>query len=283
MLVSAVGFALAAARGSSQDNTVIPKEIRDAAQVFTEGVIIAKGIGAAPTDRPLSAAQKEALALRAAKVVALRELADTAGGIRLAGDTAIRDAAATNDQIRGTMEAFVRGADVIHESYDESREKAVVFVRLNLKGPNSMVENLLPKIIQQQAVSLAPVPAYRPPESAPPPPPAPADGLIIDATGSSFRPALINRILTAGGSALFEPSRIAPDILAKKGCGEYTNDIGKAKAILAERGAKHPLVVKVAGVQRSTDAQVSETDDAAIFTANQKANFLEGAKVVFVL
>jgi hypothetical protein len=82
---------------------------------------------------------------------------------------------------------------------------------------------------------------------------------------------------------LFEPSKIPPDVLAKKGCGEYTNDVGKAKAILAERGAKHPLVVKVAAVQRSTDAQVSDADAAAIFTANQKTNFLEGAKVVFVL
>jgi hypothetical protein len=277
-----LGIALIGGRALSVET--VPKEIRDAAQIFTEGLIVVKGIGAAPTDRPLSSAQKEALALRAAKIVALRELGEIAGGIRVAGDSSIADAAAASDQIRGTMDAFIRGAEVIHESYDDGREKAVVYVRLSLNGPNSLVENLLPKIMQQKVANLPAAPAYKPPPAeAPHSAPQPVDSLIIDATGKNFRPALINRIVAANGSVLFEPSKIAPEILAKKGCGDYTSDVGKAKAILASHGANNPMVVTIAAVQRSTDAQVGESDAATIFAANQRTNFLESAKVVFVL
>ena len=82
---------------------------------------------------------------------------------------------------------------------------------------------------------------------------------------------------------LYDPTKIAQDILVERGAGEYTNDVGKAKAILSERGSKNPLVIKAKGVVKLTDVQVSGDDAATIFTANQKANFLEGAKVVFVL
>jgi hypothetical protein len=111
---------------------------------------------------------------------------------------------------------------------------------------------------------------------------AAADALIIDCTGTAFRPALINRIVTENGNSVFEPSEISPEVLAKTGAGEYAKDIEQAKTLLAARGAKHPLVVKATGVQRSTDAQLSEADATTVLWANQKNRFLEDAKVVFV-
>ncbi len=258
-------------------------EIRQPVEVFTQRMVVVKGRGVAPSDRPLSVGQKELLAGRAAKVVALRELAEALGVVRVWGETLIQDAAARSDVVRATVDGMVRGAEVAYESYDDRKEIAEVYLRVNLDGPNGLTSNLVPTVLQQHLVDLPAGQPYLQPAAQAPAPPEPADGLIIDATGTGFRPAMINRIVTASGSPLFEPSKIAPDILAKKGCGEYTNDIGKAKATLAERGAKHPLVIKVAGVQSLTDAQVSDADAAAIFTANQKTNFLEGAKVVFVL
>ena len=284
MLLMVLAGALTAERGVSEEPAVVPTEIRGATQVFSERAMVVKGKGVAPSDRALSPGQKEIMALRAAKVVALRELAEVLAGVRVSGETCVQDAAARSDQVRATVNGLIKGAEVVHESYDDHKEVATVYVRLGLDGPNGLTQTLLPKILEHKAVQVPAAPAFVPPGAPAPPSAAEApDALIIDATGKNFRPALINRVVVNNGNVLFEPSKIAPEILAKKGCGDYTNDLGKAKAILASHGAKHPLVVTAAGVLRSTDAQVSETDAATIFNANQKTNFLEGAQVAFVL
>lgn len=293
-----VAAALVAGRGLSEEGGPPPKEIRGATDVFSERTIIVKGEGVAPADRPLSAGQKEILATRAAKVVALRELAEVLAGVRVTGETCVQDAAAQSDQVRAAVDGVIKGAEVVHESYDPKKEMAVVYVQLNLDGPNGLTQSLLPKLLKEAKAAKAPAfappappaPAAAPaapvaaPAAAPPGASAPAaDALIIDATGKNFRPALINRVVVKNGSVLFEPSKIPPEILAKKGCGDYTSDVGKAKAILASHGAKNPMVVTAVGVLQSTDAQVSDGDATIIFDANQKTNFLEGAQVVFVL
>jgi hypothetical protein len=282
-LLVGLGLVLAVGRATSEESVAL-KEVRDPKQVFMERLMVVKGEGVAPSDRPLSAPQKRMLALRAAKVVALRELAETLSGVRVSGETCVQDAAVHSDQVKAAVDSTVRGAEVVHEEYDERTETATVFVRVSLDGPNGLTQSLLPTLIETKAVQVPAAPAFAPAAaSAAVAASEPVDALIIDATGKPFRPALINRIVVANGSVLFEPSKIAPEILAKRGCGDYTSDLGKAKAILASHGAKNPLVLKAVGVVRSTDAQVSESDAAVVFTADQKTSFLEGAQVVFVL
>lgn len=274
---------LVARGGVLGENPTAPKEVRDLTDVFTQRVMVVKGQGVAPSDRPLSPGQKEIMALRAAKVVALRELAEVLSGVRVSGETCVQDAAARSDQVRASVDGLIKGAEVVQEAYDDHKEIATVYLRLGLDGPSGLTETLLPAILQQKGVggpALKPfVPAVQPPAAAGEAP----DALIIDATGKNFRPALINRVVANDGNVLFEPSKIPPEILAKKGCGDYTSDVGKAKAIAASHGAKHPMIVKAAGVVRSTDAEVSADDAAVIYRANQQTNFLEGAQVVFVL
>jgi hypothetical protein len=43
------------------------------------------------------------------------------------------------------------------------------------------------------------------------------------------------------------------------------------------------MVVKAAGVSGPTDLQVSDDDALKIFSANQKTDFLAGARIAFVL
>jgi hypothetical protein len=282
LAVIGLALALSGARGASEEGAAVaPQEVRDPTKVFTERVMVVKGEGAAPSDRPMAGGQKRLMALRAAKVIALRELAETLSGVRVSGETCVQDAAAKSDQVKAAVDGTVRGAEIVHEAYDERTEIGTVYVRVSLDGPNGLTRSLLPTMIAQKAVDVPTAPPFAPP-AAPPAAPT-ADALIVDATGKDFRPALINRIVAANGSVLFEPSKVAPEILAKRGCGDYTDDIGKAKAILASHGAKNPLVITVAAVRRSTDAQVSEGDAAVIFSANEKGNFLQSAHVVFVL
>ena len=295
MLFAGLALALIVGRATSDDTGPPPNEVRDLNEVFIDRVMVVKGKGAAPTDRSLSDADKRASAMRDAKAAALRELAEVLSGMRISGETRIRDAAAGSDQVKAAVDGLVGGAQVAYESYDEHTKTGTVYVALTLDGPSGLTQNLLPTLIAHKAVGASAAPAYASvvasatataataaPPAAPGAPEA-ADALIIDASGKRFRPALINRIVVDNGSVLFEPTRIPVGILARRGCGNYASDVGKAKAVLASHGAKNPMVVKAASVVRSTDARISARDAAAVYSADKKTSLLQGVRVVFVL
>ncbi|BAI80872.1 conserved hypothetical protein [Deferribacter desulfuricans SSM1] len=226
------------------------------------------------------AGQRRYAALRAAKVVAQRDLLEVIQGVTVAGDTTVQNGLLVNDVIRSTVQGFLQGARECGRYYDMSQ--GVGYVCLEV-GTKSFVTTMFQDPNARQAIfnAVPPAPVFQP--QIVPPAPQVYDGLIVDTTGTNFRPALINRILNEKGEIIYDPTKIAEDILAQRGCGDYTNEIGKAKAILSERGVRNPLVVKAVGVVKFTDVKVSGDDATAIFSSNQKTNFLEGAKVVFVL
>src|SRR5574337_739525 len=71
-----------------------PQVVTDPRQAFMTGAIVVKGEGAAPEDKSLSAVQRRIMALRAAKVVALREVTEIVDGVSVNGETAVVNAAA---------------------------------------------------------------------------------------------------------------------------------------------------------------------------------------------
>ena len=246
---------------------------------FATNALVANAVG---TPRPdvTHPGTREAMARRAARVRAYAALLERMQGVHISGTTTVNDVMFGNEALTARVEGIVKGAQIIREEYDPTREIATAYVQLPVRGPGSVTEVLLPNI------DTTPPPpdsrAYTPP-TMPTVPAQPADGLIVDVRARPFRPALINRILSVQGEILYDPSKIAQGILVEQGSGGYTTDVGKAKALLSERGSRNPLTVQVAGVSRTTDAQVSQADAALIFAANQQTNFLEGAKVVFVM
>ena len=265
-----------------------PKEVTNITQAFIQGKLVVKGEGLPKKDAATSG-EKELTAKRAATAVAQRNVAEVLNGVIVTGQTTVKDMALESDQIRSTVEGMIKGAQIIYEAYDSLRGIAVVYLAIQVDGADGLNGQLLPQVLS--ALPQPTAPAYVPPVAPSPAPPAalpaePAqlyDALILDIKEHPFKPALINRILAQNGEILYDPTKIAQNILVERGAGDYTNDVGKAKAILSERGSKNPMVIKVVGVVKFTDVQVSGDDAAGIFSANQKANFLECAKVVFVL
>lgn len=111
----------------------------------------------------------------------------------------------------------------------------------------------------------------------------PIDGIIVDVRDFDFKPALVNRILTEKNEVLFDPSKVLNQVLIERGCGGYTTDLQKARALLESWGSKSPMVLKGKTVQNVTDAVVSVEDAATVFAFDQKYNLLAQARVVFVL
>jgi hypothetical protein len=257
-----------------------------AEQGFVNGYLLVKGEGlSSPNSK--SPAQRRLTALRAAKVIAYRELAETMKGVAIAGDTLVQDMELASDRVRAAVEGMVKGAVVVSEEYNATEGSAIVLLKVGMNGPGSFSETMYNKVLADPSIATT-APRFTPSkaeiaEAKPVITAAGYDGLIIDASAQSFRPALINRIFSPSGEVIYDPSKISQKVLVDQGCGEYTNSIDKAKAALGARGVNNPLVVTAASAVGNTDLQVSENDAVNIFSANQKAAFLASAKVAFVV
>lgn len=252
-------------------------------QAFINDYILVVGEGL-PSPSAKSPAQRRLTAERAATAVAYRQLTEFIEGFALVGDTLVKDAELQYDVIRVAVAGFVKGAQLVYKEYNPQEDSALVIVKVGMTGPQSFAKTMYEKMLGDPKIKKdiigVPGPEYR---HKPVPLEEKYDGLIIDATGQSFRPALINRIFTPKGDVLYDPSKISQKILVEQGCGEYTNSVEKAKAALESRGVKNPLVVTASGAVTASDLQVSNDDAVRIYSANQKTNFFASAKVAFVL
>lgn len=250
---------------------------------FINGYILVAAEGL-PKPDVVGAGQKRVTAERAAEVIAYRKLAEFLDGVAVVGDSLVKDAALQYDVVRTAVAGFVKGAQVVHKEYNREDETALVIMKVGMTGPGSFADALYEKIlkpdVKKELIEPQPISAYK---QKPAPLDEKYDGLVVDATEQNFRPALINRIFTQKGEALYDPSKISQKVLVEQGCGEYTNSVDKAKAALEQRGAKTPLVIKAIGTVSPSDLQISDDDAVRIFSANQKGNFLASAKVAFVL
>lgn len=259
---------------------------RDDAAAFSQEVILFYGEGMAGPQHT-HPAQREMMAKRAAVVTAQRALAEYLNGFAIVGDTLVKDGMAQYDIVRSSVAGFVKGAQVVQQEYSKEKDMAIAVIKLGLHGPKGFASMMYDKMLKDPALKKTltevdgkPAPAFK---AKPEPLPEKFDGLIIDATAQDFRPALINRIFSTKGELLYDPSKISQKVLVEQGCGEYTNNVDKAKAALDKRGVKNPLVVSASGAINPSDLQVSDEDAVKVFSANQQGNFFSNAKVAFVL
>jgi len=78
-------------------------------------VVRAKGYGVEPNDASLNSAEKGLMARRAAKVDALRNLAEQVRGVRITSDTLVRDFVTQSDEMKARLSTFMQGARVVSE------------------------------------------------------------------------------------------------------------------------------------------------------------------------
>ncbi len=255
---------------------------RDDAAAFRQETILFYGEGYGNPQHE-NQAQREGMARRAATVAAQRSVAEYLEGFALTSDTLVNQGVTVRDTIRSATAAFVKGVQVVFEEYNKEKDTAIAIVKIGMHGPKGFASMLYEKMNADPAFKKAvstDKPTFRP---APQKLDQLYDGLIIDATEQQFRPALINRIFTQKGEVIYDPAKVSQKVLVEQGCGEYTNSVEKARAALEKRGVKNPLVVKAAGASNFCDLQLSDDDAVTLFSANQKGNFLAGAKVAFVL
>lgn len=94
---------------------------------WAKNTATAKGNGIKPADA-ISDAQGKLLALRAAKVDAMRNLTEEVDGLLIQGQTHVKDFVATDDRIRTEVNSYLRGVKTVSEDYNVETGEAVVTI-----------------------------------------------------------------------------------------------------------------------------------------------------------
>jgi hypothetical protein len=94
--------------------------------------ISAKGLGVAPVNVN-SSAQALALAKRAATVDAYRQLGEKMYGIRITAKDTIRDMASKSSVVKTSLEAVIKNAEIVDETYNNGLYEVTMELKLDAK------------------------------------------------------------------------------------------------------------------------------------------------------
>ncbi len=242
---------------------------------WTTGIATAKGIGIPPKNH-VSALQAKEMAKSAAWAVALRNLMEVVGGVRVDSTTTIDNFIMKSDEVRTRVEGMVRGAKLKDqkEMPDGSFETTV---EMKLTGDLSSV--VLPK----PSPRTDPLPQYKKPGVDGHPVSKSYSGLVVDARGTGAQTALAPRILNEQGDEAYSVAYVEQRDVAEQGIAIYVPDLPSAQA--NPRVTSTPLLVKAlrATGNNRTDLVVSDADVQTIHGVPDHFKFLKLAKVLVIL
>lgn len=224
---------------------------------WTTKSVVATGSGA-PDLKLKNVAQVRLNAERAAKVDAYRNVLEALKGVKITAAES-GDSALSNPQVRAQVQGILRGCKTVDTRYYSDGGVDVV-VKCALDG--GLATTLAP-VKDRKKVSTTGEATY--------------SGLIIDAIGTSAKPALKPRVLDAEGAPVYEPAMVGPSVLRQHGAASYARSVDEAKQ--NKRVGKNPLVVKAAMLgDVGSDIQISAEDAKKLREVNQ--TFLAEARVV---
>ena len=255
---------------------------------WTKGVVQAKGIGA-PPERYYGKPQARPMALRAAKLDAMRNLLEVTKGVRISSTTTVKDYVVESDIIMSQVEGMVKGAQIVHQEY-MSDGTVEVTMQMSLMG--GFAQLILPREIRQ-VESIRPIPPVHkeplPPIVKKPSAPAPKPvsevftGMVIDARGINARPAMAPKILNENGEEVYGSAYVSREFAVQQGMSGYAKDLTAAQS--NPRVTNSPLTVKglrTEGHGRS-DIVISNADASRLRSASEHLAFLKKCRVMIVV
>jgi len=254
---------------------------------WSQGIITAVGIGS-PPEKYYGKPQARPMALRAAQLVAYRNLLEVISGVRIDSTTVVRDSMVESDLIRSQVNGMVKGTQVVKKEY-LSDGTVEVTVAMSLRGGFSQL--ILPKDIQQmpEIKTIPPAPPTPAQESMTQEPmtsmPTPSvyTGLVVDAHGIEARPAMSPKILDENGQEVYGSGYVSREYAVQQGMTGYAKDLATAQA--NPRVTNEPLTVKGLRTEGPGKANlvISNADAAKIRSASENLSFLKKCRVVIVL
>ena len=210
-----------------------------------ERIISATGIGVV-SDNPINAARERANAMRAAKIVALRDLLEQVKGVQINSTTTIQNFETVDDTIIARVSGVVQGAyEVGSPRYmsDGSIERTFA---ISLDG--QLADAVLTETYNTTVH------------------PGGGDntGLIIDASGLGAMPAMSPKIVNQSGDVLYGPMNVSRDYAVSVGIVGYARSVDEARG--GDRVGTNPMVIRAVSVTGAAkcDLIVSNPDGSKI-------------------
>jgi len=263
---------------SADEPTGLVEKVGSAEIRWSEGTIRATGVGRPPEEleNPADAAY---LAERAAIVVARRNLLLVAKGVRVEGSRVVGDFMTSTGRFRMVVTGLVEGSRPVKtELLPDGSVRATVEMPLRGALVQSLIQEMIPtedewkerqqqgwlhragkvlaNIIQWFRISLAWAIGDN-------------TGLIIDATGTTAKPALFPRITDSEGKQVYGVGIFDPKQAAAKGAVGYAPGL-EAALSATDRIGYRPLVSKAAiptGSTGGVDLKLVDADKASLEAA----------------
>ncbi len=244
---------------------------------YSQGIITATGIGAIP-EYAVNAGQARAMAIRAAKTDARRQLVEMVNGITLTSETTMRNRMA-DEVVKESVSGVIRGAYQVGDTRYLSDTSVELTMAVSMSG---ISEIITPPIGFAEPATAG--------ETTPPlsttavePTAAAITGIIVDARGLGIRPAMAPKILDQNMGTVYGPGNYTREYAVTNGVAGYSKSLESAQEDMRVKG--NPLVVNatsVSGANR-TDVVVVNEDVMKINQANSANNVLRDCRVLFLL
>ena len=255
---------------------------------WTKGILQATGIGASPEEY-YGKPQARPMALRAARIDAMRNLLEVTQGVRIDSATVVKNFAVTNDVIMAKVSGMVKGAKIVKQEY-LSDGTVEVTMQMSLHG--GFAQLILPQEIRQ-VEPIKSVPSL----SVEPPKPSPAilsktaekptseiyTGLVVNAIGLNARPAMSPKIIDETGQEVYGSAFVSREYAVQQGMSGYAKDITAAQS--NPRVTNNPLTVKGLKTEGpgNSDIVISNADASKLRSASEHLSFMKKCRVMIVV
>jgi len=262
--------------GTSEWNQIVEQMGNRGVVNWTDSYVEAVGIGA-PPQRYIGTPQARPNALRAAQVVAYRDLLEVVNGVRVNSTTTIRDFTVESDVINTQVQGIVKGAKTMKQEY-LSDGTVEVTVRMPLLGNFASV--IIPRILEKRQALPTPAPLRA---STQAPGGEVFTGLVVDARGIQARPAMSPRIIDEKGQEVYGSMNVEREYAVQQGMSGYARDLTAAQS--NPRVTNNPVSVKglrTEGAGRS-DIVIANAEAERIRAGADNQGFLKKCRVMIVL
>ncbi len=258
----------------AQIQSVVSNENGSGKVDWNERVIISTGIGAPNPDLPESA--QRPTAIRAAKMVAVRNAIETAKGMYLNSSTTVENFVTTSDVVTTSVSGFVKG----FEQKGRTRYMSDGSVEITMEVPLDGIDGLGNQLYGDQ---LSEEPSRTSFEGEKAKEPVVFSGLIIDCRGHNVKPALSPKVLDESGREVYGSAYVSKEWAVKYGIVGYAKTIEDAAGF--ERVGENPGKIKAeeASGANSTDVVISKDDAASVRSASKNLKFLSECRVILVI
>ncbi|NUQ01342.1 MAG: LPP20 family lipoprotein [Armatimonadetes bacterium] len=287
---------------SAQD--VVDKAGEYASINWTKGVITATGLGPLANESMRNSPLEKVKAQRVAMVDAQRHLAEAVAGVKVTSETTVSMYQLTQDEIRSTVSAVLRGYSVVSRRWTEDNTIYEIVLQLGLApqeaGATSLATAVVPQVeprIEQETITKTQVcieekkteiktevatvqvvvpPKVEKPVDIPADPPKPATpvptrkpgpytGLVIDTRGFHLERAMSPKVVTSDQSEVWGTVHVSREFVLDTGIVGYLPSLDMALDANHSRAGKNPLVVRAIGRHGSFRANpVVDDEDATL-------------------